>query len=114
MCEFLSFVVCKDGRLLANNLNAHEGIEALHKLKPDTYRECEWVDEGPDSLTVRVAEGETKGQWLAPVLARFPHRIDLLNWFLANPKTWVNGWLYLNGLTSAEREAISAKGYKVY
>ena len=101
MCEFLSFVVCKDGRLLANNLNAHEGIEASHKLKPDSYRECEWTGESEDTLTVRLEEGETKGEWLSYVLSRFSKRIDLLNWFLANPVA-VGGWLDLRGLTSAE------------
>ena len=122
MCEFISFVVCEDGRLLANNLSAHEGIEALHKLKPGTYRECEWTGESEDTLTVRLEEGETRGQWLAPVLSRFSTRLELLNWFLAHreargeslifegiesaegvvfPES-VEGSLNLNGLTSAE------------
>ena len=134
MCEFISFVVCEDGRLLANNLSAHEGIEALHNLKPGTYRECEWTGESEDTLTFRLEEGETKGEWLSYVLSRFSKRIDLLNWFLANPVA-VGGWLDLRGLTSAkglklpktvgrwldlcgltfaERKAIKAQGYKVY
>lgn len=71
MCEFISFVVCKDGRILSGDLSSHSGIEKLHNLKPDTYREAEWVSENEDTLTVRVIDGENTNEYRATVLSRF-------------------------------------------
>ncbi len=99
MCEFISFVVTKDGNILANDLNSHSGIEKLHNLKPDTYREAEWVDSG---LTIRVHGDEKEADFKSMVMAKFKNRIELLNYFFENPKTWSgSGGLDLSGLTSA-------------
>ena len=79
MCEFVSFVVTKDGRLLAGHLTSHAGIEAGWGLKPGEYREAEWThDDDGDSLTVRVEDGEDPNWYKAIVLAQCPTRRDLL------------------------------------
>ena len=79
MCHYASFLIDKRGRLYFGRLDSHSGIEAGHGLKPGSYREAEWTGEGPDSLTVRVEEGEDPNWYRAMILAEYPTRSDLLS-----------------------------------
>jgi len=55
MCEFASFVLTDDEKILAGDLHFHEGIEKGWNLSPTGYRECEWTrDDKGESLTVRT------------------------------------------------------------
>jgi hypothetical protein len=83
MCEFFSFVICSDGKVLTGTGTFHEGISKGWNLKRGSYREAEWVGEKWNSLSVRVEEGEDKNLWLASVLAVCPtkKRSDFLKLF---------------------------------
>jgi hypothetical protein len=83
MCDFFSFVICSDGRVLTGDGESHEGISKGWNLARGSYREAEWVGEELDSLSVRVEEGEDKSYWLASVLAVCPtkKRSDFLKLF---------------------------------
>jgi hypothetical protein len=83
MCEFFSFVICSDGKVLAGNGISHDGISEGWNLKRGSYREAEWVRESWKSLSVRVEKGEDKSYWLSNVLAVCPtkKRSDFLKLF---------------------------------
>jgi hypothetical protein len=83
MCDFFSFVICSDGKVLAGNGISHGGISAGWNLKRDSYREAEWVRESWKSLSIRIEEGEDKNRYLASVLAVCPtkKRSDFLKLF---------------------------------
>lgn len=78
MCEFVSFIVCADGRLLTGNRMLHEGIARAYGLKPGTYREAEWTrDDDGASLVVCCGIGATEDQcieWRQKVLRVYPTR----------------------------------------
>ena len=72
MCDFLSFVITKDERLLVGSLFSHFGIEAGWGLKPGEYWEAEWTkDDAGGSLTVR---GENSSWHRVVILSRYPTR----------------------------------------
>jgi hypothetical protein len=83
MCDFFSFVITLDGKVLTGNGISHEGISKGWSLVRGAYREAEWVGENWDSLSVRVEEGEDKSYWLSNVLAVCPtkKRSDFLKLF---------------------------------
>jgi len=81
MCEFASFVLTDDEKILAGDLFSHEGIEKGWSLSPTGYRECEWTrDDKGESLTVRTAPGDKhRPNWFkAIILSKFPTRKALL------------------------------------
>jgi len=81
MCEFASFVLTDDEKILAGNLHSHEGIEKGWSLSPTGYRECEWTrDDKGRSLTVRTAPGDKhRPSWFKTIiLSKFPTRKALL------------------------------------
>jgi hypothetical protein len=69
MCDFFSFVICSDGKVLTGNGKYHEGISESWNLKRGSYREAEWVGENWNSLSVRIERGEDKNFYLSSVLA---------------------------------------------
>ena len=79
MCDFASFVITKDGRILFGNPFSHSGIEAGWGLKPGEYREAEWVGERPNSLNVRLEPGERDAAWwVSAVTGKYRTRTALL------------------------------------
>jgi len=81
MCEFVSFVLTDDEKILAGDLSSHQGIEKGWQLSPTGYRECEWTrDDKGESLTVRTAPDDNhKPSWFeAIILSKFPTRKALL------------------------------------
>lgn len=78
MCEYISFLVDKQGRLYFGKLDSHDGIEAGHGLRPGDYREAEWTAEEPTALSVRVEEGEDPNYYRAMILAEYPTRSDMI------------------------------------
>jgi hypothetical protein len=83
MCDFFSFVICSDGKVLTGDGESHYGISIGWNLARGSYREAEWVGEEWNSLSVRVEEGEDKNCWLSNVLAICPtkKRSDFLKLF---------------------------------
>ena len=85
MCNFLSFVVTleKNPRILCADLRHHEKTVECLGLKPETYREAEWLaeDDGK-SLTVRAAPGENPNILKSAVLALYPTRATCLDEFI--------------------------------
>jgi hypothetical protein len=78
MCEFVSFIVCADGRLLTGNRMLHEGIARAYGLAPGTYREAEWTRDD-DGASLVVCLGATEDQciereWRQKVLRVYPTR----------------------------------------
>ena len=88
MCNFLSFVVvtakqvtlssgdiAHEGDILCASLLHHEKTVEYLGLKPETYREAEWLeDDDGKTLTVRTAPGERESVFLSAVLAKYPNR----------------------------------------
>jgi hypothetical protein len=83
MCDFFSFVICSDGKVLTGDGESHNGISVGWNLKQSSYREAEWVGEEWNSLSVRVEKGEDKNYWLSSVSAVCPtkKRSDFLKLF---------------------------------
>jgi hypothetical protein len=83
MCDFFSFVICSDGKVLTGNGESHEGISKGWNLERGSYREAEWIREEWDSLSVRIERGEDKNFYLASVSAVCPtkKRSDFLKLF---------------------------------
>jgi len=82
MCEFLSGVVTIERypRVLCADLRHHEDTVAAFGLKPETYREWEWLeDDDGASLTVRAAPGENPNVLKSAILAKYPTREEALN-----------------------------------
>jgi len=80
VCEFVSFGVgilgANFGKIYAGHrLNSHKGIESVNKIKPESYRECEWTSAG---LTVRVNFWRNRDKILHSIRSRFPTRNALL------------------------------------
>ena len=88
MCEYLSFCGDLDGDKFwfEPMLSSHSTTAKLHKLKPDTYREFEWIGAEQDSLTVRVHPDDKRdAAYLRTcVLAKWPDRKSLEDWLIAN------------------------------
>ena len=83
MCEFASFCVGtitnnEPLKIYVGDYGSHRGIEAGHGLTPNSYRECEWTDDDPASLTVRVEAGEDAQVYRAAILAAYPTRSALV------------------------------------
>jgi len=78
MCEFLSFLTNKEGRVWVGDLHSHSGVAAGYGLKPGTYREAEWTGEEEKHLTVRTEDGERENEYRAAILALYPTRAALL------------------------------------
>jgi hypothetical protein len=82
MCEFVSFIVTTDGRILAGSLSSHEGIAAGYGIAPGDYREAEWTrDDDGASLVIRlepVEDREAEIEWREKVFRRFTTRKALL------------------------------------
>jgi uncharacterized protein YceK len=75
MCEFLSFIISKDGKKIAcGDLRSHSGSHEVLKTKADEWREAEWVKEGDAGLTVRVLPGEDTNFYRAIILAEYKTR----------------------------------------
>ena len=80
MCNFASFVVgtLKSGNeplaIYVGDYQSHDGIERGHGLAGGSYRECEWTDDDPSSLTVRVEPNEDEQVYRAAILAVYPTR----------------------------------------
>ena len=81
MCEFLSFVVDKRGKIyFGDALDSHSGIEAKHGLKPGSYREAEWTRDTDDSLVVRTEPDgdETENFYRSMIISDHGSRDNLL------------------------------------
>jgi len=78
MCEFLSFLTNREGRVWVGDLHSHSGVAAGYGLKPGTYREAEWTGEEEKHLTVRTEDGENENEYRAAILALYPTRAALL------------------------------------
>jgi hypothetical protein len=78
MCEYVSGVVIKDGRILFGDLNNHSGIAEGWKLTPGTYHEFEWTAEAKSRLVVRLEPGETDKEWWLSAFHKWPKRADML------------------------------------
>jgi hypothetical protein len=75
---FFSFVITEDERFLTGDGQFHYGIEVGWDLKPNTYREAEWVDEGPEFLEVCGINQEDEDLFKSIVLNKFNARSELL------------------------------------
>ncbi len=94
MCQFISFVITKDERLLVGDLFAHAGIEAGWDLKPGEYWEAEWTkDDAGGSLTVR---GELRIWWKVVILNKYPTR-ELFLKSITEGRVRGNKYWYRNG-----------------
>ena len=93
MCEFVSFVVHKNGNLYFGTLNSHSGIEAGWDLKPGDYREAEWTSDLPCSLIVR---GDDDNWYKSAVLAKYHNRQELLDTCIVG-KTNLGTYYYKDG-----------------
>jgi hypothetical protein len=90
MCQYYSFVVdAVDPRLVyAGDGDGHQGIEAMYGLKPDSYREAEWVDETPESLTVRGLSDRESRELRAAVVGRWATRGVMLERIAGPRAAW--------------------------
>ena len=88
MGDYLSFCISLDGETtwFGNNLSSHSACVKQHGLKPETYREAEWIDDVESELRIRVLETDPHDEaWLrACVLAKWPARSLLENWIEEN------------------------------
>jgi len=88
MCQYLSFCGDLEGNEFWFDLSlmSHSATAERHKLKPDTYREFEWIGPDADSLTVRVHHDDKRdaAYLRACVLAKWPDRKSLEDWLIAN------------------------------
>jgi len=101
MCEFLSGVVTIERcpRVLCADLWHHERTVEAFGLKPETYREWEWLeDDDGTSLTVRAAPGENPNILKSAILAKYPTREEALNACIAQALE-KRDWLDLSGCT---------------
>ena len=96
MCHFLSFVITKGGDICIGQLDSHSGIEKAWNLKPDSYREAEWIGDDPSSLTVRVTNGEDENWFRSAVLAKYATRSEMLK-DITTGKANGNKFWYLDG-----------------
>ena len=101
MCEFLSFVVDKKGKIYASSLRSHEKIEELWELRPGNYREADWTTEDRSGLTVRVEDGEDESFYLSLIAGAFRTRTELIQHILL-AKRWRGDKLDLSGCTIPE------------
>jgi hypothetical protein len=99
MCNFASFAVNKITaneplKIYVGDYMSHSGIESGHVLTPGAYRECEWTDDGPESLVVRVENGEDVSVYRAAILAAYPTRSALFadnrEGKIGSPKSIIN------------------------
>ena len=89
MCEFVSFIILKDEslpnrkRILADYaLNGHTAAADQYGIKNTDYVEAEWTNNLESSLVVRVGKKDHDEAWYKSlVLAEFPERQKLINWF---------------------------------
>jgi len=82
MCEFLSGVVTMERypRILCADLRHHERTVEAFGLKPETYREWEWIeDDDGASLMVRAIPDENPNVLKSAILAKYPTREKVLN-----------------------------------
>jgi hypothetical protein len=97
MCNFLSGVVTRDERLLFGNLQNHAGIETGWGLAPGEYREFEWTEDDPSTLTVRTEVGEDNAWWKSIIVAKHATRESLLA-SIVEGRTDGTKWYYRNGV----------------
>ena len=79
MCEYISFLASTEGSLqiyAAPNLNSHGEARAGWKIKGGA--ECEWVGEGPESLSVRFEDEAVRKVVRAIILEKYASRKELL------------------------------------
>lgn len=109
MCQYLSFLTNKEGKVWVGYLNSHSGVAAAYNLAPGTYREAEWTGEDEHSLGVRVEDGENENEYRAAILAKYPWRVDLVKSIVRgeamDPETDLKAVrLYSNGVLHSEVE----------
>ena len=128
MCNFLSGWIDTGGNVTVRTLVHHELDAKIAKIdigtpeRPKVFQ-WEWVDESPDSLSVRTLGDEAQAKYLKSCLmsiakkrSQFIAEIlrgnvdgDFLTW-LASP----DGSLYLSGLTSLPANATLSAGGSLY
>lgn len=89
MCDFLSVLVNKDCdsdmKIYVGDLRSHSYTAELHRLKPGTYREVEWTNDGENTLRVRIELDDHPENWYrACILAKWPSRAHLIEYCLKN------------------------------
>lgn len=97
MCQFASFIVTVDGRVLAGDLMSHEGIAVGYGIAPGDYREAEWTrDDDGASLVIRLEPGEGRDEeieWRERVFRRYPTRKALLDGITEGRAAGAQYWL---------------------
>ena len=98
MCDFVSGIITRElpnPKILIWDLISHAETEKHFKLEPDSYNEWEWVY--PDTLTIRVKDGDDETAYRACLLADYKNYEYLLSHLPAD--VIVGGPLYRNGCT---------------
>ena len=117
MCQFLSGVLTKDGRVLVGDMYSHGGIEAGWGIKPDEYREFEWAqDDKGQSLTLRAMHDDDPNVFHKSVLtAKFGSRRAMLR-SITEGRTNGSTFHYHNGKRHRDRgpAVIYANGVREY
>ena len=113
MCECLSFCLVGDDVFAAHNLQSHASAQQTHKLKSGSYRECEWVMDEPERLSVRIEPGDERGEnwYRAIVLAKWPTRRKLLEHLCSQLGVGMDmDWKNVTSITSAGNGHVDASG----
>ena len=81
MCDFASFLITNTGEIKVYDMLSHSNTTEHFKLKPETYREVEWIANNPEFLTVRYLDTDSIVFKKAreSILSMYPTRKDFLN-----------------------------------
>ena len=84
MCDFASFLVTNTGEILVYDMFSHSNTVEHYKLKPETYREAEWLYNDPESLIIRTLDTDSIVFKKAKesIINLYPTRQDFLNKYM--------------------------------
>ena len=133
MCEFASFFHCiTNGEVAVYDLESHGNTEQKLNLNKNIWREGHYLSTGEFELRYNNEDRIDKVEYKTAFRNKFPTFVIFLNWALKEivkngkldgslnlrgltsakdlvlPQT-VGGYLYLNGLTSADKEELRKK-----
>lgn len=114
----IHFVVSKDKyEILCAEITSNNRTIDVFNLRPDSYYECEWLEDNPNSLKIHVKNKDTEieDKIRTTILEKYNTRADLLDDLFHNAMDRTfnrNGNLYVYGNTSIP-ENIRVGGYLI-
>ena len=81
MCDFASFLVTDKGEIKVYDMLSHSKTVEHYKLKPETYREAEWIGNESGWLSVRYLDTDSIvfKKAYESIINMFPTRQDFLD-----------------------------------